>query len=384
MSLVFACYSWVTRVHSKRIGYWTLVSGWLALEVFHESWALSFPWLDLGHAFASSPLMIQWYEYTGHRGGTFWILIGNLTLFHAVIKSRVLEINGINGEFNFSFKNLKSSLKSYVTLMGLWLIPIMFSLFLYFNFSEDEMLERLGTVVQPNVDPYYEKFEKSDQQQAREWAQIIKSYLKSNINDSNDLALEFSPNVIVFPETFLHEGLQESHANVFKPIHELDSIIQSYPKTSLLVGAMTYELFTNADRTNTSRKISSHGKNYYDLYNSAFVLSFNKPMRFYHKSKLVVGVEYMPFGSLLSKILGDFTIDMGGSAGSLGTQDYRDVFTLIDTSIKLAPIICWEQDYGNYVREYAKQGANVFAIITNDGWWGNTLGHLTHMQYSRV
>ena len=190
--------------------------------------------------------------------------------------------------------------------------------------------------------------------------------------------------MIVFPETFLHEGLQESHANVFKPIHELDSIIQSYPKTSLLVGAMTYELFTNADRTNTSRKISSHGKNYYDLYNSAFVLSFNKPMRFYHKSKLVVGVEYMPFGSLLSKILGDFTIDMGGSAGSLGTQDYRDVFTLIDTSIKLAPIICWEQDYGNYVREYAKQGANVFAIITNDGWWGNTLGHLTHMQYSRV
>ena len=140
MSLVFACYGWVTRVHSKRIGYWTLVSGWLALEVFHESWALSFPWLDLGHAFASSPLMIQWYEYTGHRGGTFWILIGNLTLLHAVIKSRVLEINRINGEFNFSFKNLKSSLKSYVTLMGLWLIPIMFSLFLYFNFIDNSFV----------------------------------------------------------------------------------------------------------------------------------------------------------------------------------------------------------------------------------------------------
>lgn len=384
MSFVFAFYGWVTRVHSQRIGYWALVSGWLALEVFHESWALSFPWLDLGHAFASSPMMIQWYEYTGHRGGTFWILVGNLTLLHAVIKTRVVEINALNGEFNFSFKNFKNSFKSYIPLTGLWLIPIMFSLFLYVNYSDDEMPEKSGAIVQPNVDPYHEKFEKSDQEQAREWAQIIMSSLKSDIYDSNDLALKVSPDVIVFPETFLHEGLQESHANVFKPIHELDSIVQGYPKTSLLVGAMTYELFNKSERTRTSRKISSEGESYYDLYNSAFVLSLNRPMRFYHKSKLVVGVEYMPFGSMLSKLLGDFTINMGGSAGSLGTQDYRDVFTLVDTSIKLAPIICWEQDYGNYVREYAKQGANVFAIITNDGWWGNTLGHLTHMQYSRI
>ena len=50
----------------------------------------------------------------------------------------------------------------------------------------------------------------------------------------------------------------------------------------------------------------------------------------------------------------------------------------------MATINCWETDYGDYVREYANKGANVFAIITNDGWWGNTLGHVTHMQYARI
>ena len=82
MSLVLALYGWTARAHSQKIANWAFVSGWLALEVLHESWAFSFPWLDLGHAFASSPLLIQWYEFTGHRGGSFWILISNILLLN--------------------------------------------------------------------------------------------------------------------------------------------------------------------------------------------------------------------------------------------------------------------------------------------------------------
>lgn len=391
MGLIISIYGWVSRVHSQRIGYWTLVSGWLAFEVFHESWAFSFPWLDLGHAFASSPLIIQWYEFTGHRGGLFWILVSNLILFDTFLafkrKRGDASLNIFNSLieiFSSSRQSLKDNLKFFRPVLLIWFGPVALSLIIHLNFNSDILPERLGSIVQPNADPYEEKFQTSDQAQAKKWANSLILSFSNRLNKSNREEIRNAPDVVVFPETFFHEGIQESHANAFKPIHELDSILQLYPNTSLLVGASTYELYNEKQKTVTSRKIGKSGNKYYDVYNSAFVLSANKTLNFYHKSKLVVGVEYMPFGRLIQKLFGDLTIAMGGTSGTLATQENRDVFSLADTTIKIAPIICWEQDYGNYVRQYAKEGANVFAIMTNDGWWGNTLGHSTHMQYARI
>ena len=45
--------------------------------------------------------------------------------------------------------------------------------------------------------------------------------------------------------------------------------------------------------TNTSNKISD-GR-WVDIFNSAFQFSNDKEPQFYHKSKLVVGVEFMPY-----------------------------------------------------------------------------------------
>ena len=382
MSLVLALYGWTARAHSQKIANWAFVSGWLALEVLHESWAFSFPWLDLGHAFASSPLLIQWYEFTGHRGGSFWILISNILLLNFLIDSKTVSTQNLSNNLEFSYINFKKNIKSLRPIMILWLIPFFLSVSIYLSFKSDESKQKLGVIIQPNVDPYTEKFETSDQQLARTWSKILKSKLNDKNLDFKHDSFEAVPDVIVFPETFLHEGMMESHASNFKSLHEFDSLLALYPKTSLIVGAMTYEILNS--KTKTSRNISGSKERYYDIYNSAFVMTNKRPVDFYHKSKLVVGVEYMPFGSFIRDYFGEMVLDFGGTTGTLGTQNERDIFSLADTSIKLAPIICWEQDYGDYVREYANKGANVFAIITNDGWWGNTLGHVTHMQYARI
>jgi len=50
----------------------------------------------------------------------------------------------------------------------------------------------------------------------------------------------------------------------------------------------------------------------------------------------------------------------------------------------LAPIICYESIYGEYINSYVAKGANVLAVITNDGWWGNTPGHKQHLAYARL
>ncbi|MFA4978721.1 MAG: nitrilase-related carbon-nitrogen hydrolase, partial [Sphingobacterium sp.] len=38
----------------------------------------------------------------------------------------------------------------------------------------------------------------------------------------------------------------------------------------------------------------------------------------------------------------------------------------------------------NYVSQYVKKGAQFIAIITNDGWWGNTSGKDQHLQYAKL
>jgi apolipoprotein N-acyltransferase len=81
--------------------------------------------------------------------------------------------------------------------------------------------------------------------------------------------------------------------------------------------------------------------------------------------------------------LTEFAIEMGESAGGLGKQDTRTVFFNKD-SIGIAPVICYESVFGEFVTDYIKNGANMIFIITNDGWWGNTEGHKQHLLFASL
>ena len=105
---------------------------------------------------------------------------------------------------------------------------------------------------------------------------------------------------------------------------------------------------------------------------------------FYHKSKLVVGVENMPYKSFFRPILGEFLLDLGGTVSSRATQDYRGVFEHKKIDLKTGPVICYESIYGEYITEYVRKGAHFLAIITNDAWWGNTAGHRQLLSYARL
>jgi apolipoprotein N-acyltransferase len=104
---------------------------------------------------------------------------------------------------------------------------------------------------------------------------------------------------------------------------------------------------------------------------------------FYHKSKLVVGVENFPYQEVLKPVLGDVMIDLGGTVAMKTTQKDRGVFELTGKE-KVGPIICYESVYGDFVTGYVNKGADFLAIITNDAWWGNTQGHKQHLSYARL
>ncbi len=192
-----------------------------------------------------------------------------------------------------------------------------------------------------------------------------------------------SVDFLVLPETFITENINEANINRSEEILWFrDSLLLKYPKMEIVCGANTYEFYREPNiQTATSRFDQSSGL-YYDMYNTA--LAINKDsIQIYHKSKLVPGVEKMPFPALL-KPLESLALNLGGTIGSLGLQNERTVFKSKKEDISIAPVICYESVYSDYVSKYIRNGASLIFIITNDGWWENTPGYKQHLNYARL
>jgi len=144
----------------------------------------------------------------------------------------------------------------------------------------------------------------------------------------------------------------------------------------------TQKLFSKTqERDVAAREFPNSEGSFYVSYNTATFVKPGGEISFYHKAKLVPGVERMPYPKLL-KPLEKLSIDLGGSSGSLGASKVREVFQW--QKVKVGPIICYESIYGEFVAGYVRNGANMLAIITNDGWWGDTQGHKQHYTYARL
>ncbi len=98
----------------------------------------------------------------------------------------------------------------------------------------------------------------------------------------------------------------------------------------------------------------------------------------YHKGKLVLGVEVVPQWAMAFAE----AIDLGGYVGSLGKGEQRMVVE--SGGVGVGAAICYESIYGEYMSEFVQNGAEFLAVITNDGWWGNTPGYHQHFAFSRL
>ena len=76
-------------------------------------------------------------------------------------------------------------------------------------------------------------------------------------------------------------------------------------------------------------------------------------------------------------------IDLGGTVSTKTTQEERHVFE-VNQKLIIAPIICYESVFGEFVTGYVNNGATVLGIITSDAWWENTQGHKQHFSYAKI
>ncbi len=366
MSLIFILFRWFKKRTNEKLGYMFLIIAWLAWEHFYFDAEISWPWLTLGNTLATSHYLAQWYEYTGTLGGSLWILLVNVVLFRIMRDRNMFAKFGVMPQ---SVSLTGKSIKIRTALAALLIVvPIIISLSKYYTYKE--VGERKQVVVlQPNIDPYNDKFAGMSQAQQDE---ILLTLAKNSSELSTDL--------IVAPETFT-SGVSENAPMSHETSVKLVDFLKSRPNTDLLFGATTYLVYGLKDKPTYTARQSDYG--WYDVFNTAIYTDSSANFKFYHKSKLVVLVEYLPYPQFLD-FINSFAIDLGGATGSYGTQKERDVFKSSNSNIVVGAAICYESIYGDYYREYVQKGANLMTIITNDGWWGNTPGYNQHLRYASL
>jgi apolipoprotein N-acyltransferase len=92
----------------------------------------------------------------------------------------------------------------------------------------------------------------------------------------------------------------------------------------------------------------------------------------------------MQFSSGIRELAEKILPDMGGTIWGYGIQENRTCFRHSYTGQVVAPVICYESVFGNFVADYVREGAEALFIITNDGWWKNTNGYFHHLSYASL
>jgi len=359
MTLVFQLYHIVAKRKPLRFSVIFLVAMWIAFEKFHLNWDFSWPWLNLGNGFSDYPQWIQWYEYTGIFGGSLWIWIVNISIFSAIVSFRIS-------------KDKKQLIKKLLMATSIVVLGIFISIYRYTTYQEKG--EKLTAILlQPNTDPYTEKYHQATNKIATDLLSQVQSQMDDNVH------------FVLAPETVFSNNITLDKFILTDAYKDLSSFLTTYPQTVFLTGIDLYQIFpASQKRTKTANTFTNNDELWYESYNAALFLANDRIPDKYYKSKLVVGVEHFPFRSLLEPLLGDVMINLGGSVSTLTPQKQVAVFTHPNADFKAAPVICYESIYGEFMGKYVQKGANFFAIITNDSWWGRTQGHKQLLSYAQL
>lgn len=359
-SLVFQLYHWYKKLQGTYWGLTFFVAIWICFEKLHMSWEFSWPWLNLGNAFSEYPKIIQWYDTLGATGGSFWILLINVYAFYTL---RIWEAG----------RKRKSLIINSAILVGAIALPMLISVVKYNNFDEKPVGSVKVLMLQPELDPYTEKYSKDS---------------LTILNDLLTLAEQNSKGQIDYyigPETSLpgFGSISERGFEQSTLLNNVKDFLSKHPKSVFATGISSHKFFRSTEQKPNAAYQVSDGS-FVESYNSAVQIIPNQKVEVYHKGKLVPGVEIFPYINVLKPILGDAMLNLGGATVSLGIDEERKVFTNPFNKGKLAPIICYESIYGELVTDYVKKGANFLAIMTNDSWWGVTQGHQQLMSYAKL
>ena len=269
-------------------------------------------------------------------GGFPWLVPGTVSI--DTLLSNILPVFGVAGA-SFLLYLGSASIACFwdnSKKIALSLAAITTLLFIPYTADKDKYEESISiAIVQPSLDP------KLKLKQIYK-PLIEETLIKLSLNNTNN------PELVIWPEAELPYAYKSQQYYQLKQ--------RFGDSTELITGIWSFE-----DR---------------ELFNSLVNL---KTDQIYKKQHLVPFGEYIPFKNLLNPILIYFEAPLSDiSAGSSKQMPIR-----ISNDLTIAPLICYDIVFGNDVRKAVKS-SNIIINISNDSWFGKSLGPYQHLEISRI
>ncbi len=344
--IAFMLYHSVSKKAPKALAYTVLAAAWIATEYWYTVGEFSWPWLILGNGFSHDVWAVQWYEYTGVFGGSLWVLLCNILFFEAWQHRR--------------------NIRRWAAAGAMLLVPMTLSLVMWLTWETPDQGTARVTIIQPNVD-CYDKFHSDAARQERNIVDLLAQ-------------VPADAQFILLPETALPGYYWEPKVEGAFLDELLDTLRRRAPGALLVTGANTLRRYPSGMQSRTAR-FDPYGTGYYDIFNSALGLDTAGRRQLHHKGRLVIGVEKTPMPWLF-EWLEFLVIDLGGTLGQIGVGEHGTAFT--HAGITTGPAICYEGLYGDFYGGFVRRGARFMAIVSNDGWWGDTPGYRHLFTLSRL
>jgi apolipoprotein N-acyltransferase len=158
------------------------------------------------------------------------------------------------------------------------------------------------------------------------------------------------------------------------PFRERDTrFVAAMHKLATETGATVVAGNLSADPGTTPR-----GEATLDEYNSASIISpQGNFIGRYDKIHLVPFGEYVPYSELLG-----FAHHLTQNVSDFSRGKARKTFPV--DGHRFGVFICYESIFADEIRHFAKNGAEVFVNISDDGWYGDTSAPWQHLNMARM
>ncbi|MEX2402635.1 MAG: apolipoprotein N-acyltransferase [Balneolales bacterium] len=318
-------------------------SAWVTFEFLHHRWDLAWPWLTLGNGFSNAIPFIQYISVTGVLGISFWVIFSASLIYHVT---------------------QQPSRKYMIATAIALVLPLAISLVIFWSYDDEPVDSIEVAVMQPNYDSYLDMAGYSDPYEPLE---NLLEFTDSVKTDNTDFTL--------WPENALIGNIELGYPST------MDNLIMQYAEQwdfPVISGASVIRLYEEHEAPDLYR---GHYRNKpYNVFNAAVAHYPDKTILHYEKAKLVPFIERFPFVDFLSRFEAT-GIDWGAIA-IFGKGIDRTMFDV--NGHRIPALICYDSVYPDWVRKFVLDGADIITVITNDGWWGNSSGHIQHYDYAKL
>jgi apolipoprotein N-acyltransferase len=310
---------------------------WISTEVLRAYLPeISFPWGLLGYPAAGNPALVQITTIAGIYGISFLVMSFNALVVWVL---------------------MHPARKRIVIFAAVSVFVILLMVFGP-RFVPHAQARHIARVVQPNfpeINQYVGDWYADHQSDLSELAQLS---LRRLPNSS-------SPDLLIWPEVPAPFSFQDPH---FGPY--ISSLVREF-HNPMIVGVIDWKPIPVGERRTTRSDLAP--------YNSAAALNSDGQRVFlYDKIHLVPFGEYEPF-PLIHQVVSSVSEEVGGFRK--GKERNVERFSNGST---FSIFICYESIYPGEIREFARNGAQLFINISNDGWFGTSEAAEQHLRMARV